>query len=192
MIPAMRIGLIAPDALFHERSFIRLHNRAAKEALRECALKHHKERIPLHFKVGATEKYGYAPRAEGYKRKKLRRYNEIRDLVSGDRRGPPTKEFTKQPPKIRVGGKATNDDGTAGALRLSIVIKLPFIASSDEYRPGRVSGKQIKREIAVVLPHEAAEISQEFKDNYVRILNEMLSKRPRIRKKYEAAQQGVA
>ena len=186
--PAMRIGLVAPDVFFFERSFVRLHNRAAKDALRECAIKHHKERIPLHFKVGASEVYGYAPRAESYKRKKLRRYNEIRDLVSGDRRGPPTKEFVKQPPKIRVGGKATNDDGTAGFLKLSIVIKLPFTASGDDYRPGRVSGKQIKREIAVVLASEATEIAKEFKENYVRILNEMLKKRPRIRKKYEAAQ----
>lgn len=187
MIPQMRIGLIAPDAILADRAFIRIHNRAAKDALRECAMTHHKERVPLHFQNGAAEKYGYMPRRPKYKRYKLRRWNETRDLVSGDRKGPPTKDFIKQPPTIRAGGKAANPDGSAGLLKLSIVLKLPFPTSDDTYRPGTVSGKQIKREIAAITGEEGKDIAEQFKSAYVRILNEMLQKRPRIRKRYEAA-----
>lgn len=187
MIPQMRIGLIAPDAILNDRAFIRIHNRAAKDALRESAMTHHKERIPMHFKIGAAEKYGYMPRRPKYKRYKLRRWNEVRDLVSGDRKGPPTKDFIKQPPVIRAGGKAANPDGSAGLLKLSIVLKLPFPTSGDAYRPNGVSGVQMKREIAVVIASEGKEIAEQFKAAYVRILNEMLSKRPRIRKRYESA-----
>lgn len=186
-IPSMRVGLIAPEPYLQDRAFIRIHNRAAKDALEEVAKHHHKVRIPQHFTLGASEKYGYAERKPKYKKYKLRRWNEPRDLVSGDNRNPKTKDYmARQTPRIRLGGKAANPDGTAGQLRLTMGLSFPFPLSRDVTAAG-VSGQQMKREIAAITANEAKEIAEMFKQRYLFHLKKQLANRPRIRKRLTEA-----
>ena len=63
-IPTIRATIAAPEPLLNERSFLRMHNRCAKDALREEGLAHHKQRIPGHFTRAAAGKYGHRRRQQ--------------------------------------------------------------------------------------------------------------------------------
>lgn len=93
----------------------RLHNRYAKEAMRETLQEHHKQNIPKHFKQSARDTYKYAPRAPAYKRYKLRRYKSARDLVLT---GATEKAWTTGQgyQALRVGGSAEGDRALTGSL----------------------------------------------------------------------------
>jgi hypothetical protein len=209
-IPTVRATIVAPEPLLNERSFLRLHNRCAKEALRDEGLHHWKDRIPRHFTRSAHQHYGYAPRSPAYMRFKARRYHSATDLVKTSQ----TKdEMTKTPPVIRAGGKASDDAGHAGQLRLTLVFPFhPGQKAHEHYRNlaskyGRLAVRaakkraakrtgvtidQMRKEIATILPEEARDTARRFLRGYGRRLSTGLAKAPRIRKRVSAATSGKA
>ena len=198
MIPAMRVGLIAPEPLMTDRAFLRIHNRAAKDALRDQALEHHKKRLPGHFKATGRGKYGYKERKPGYKARKYREGYGRTDLV---RTGATRDKMTGEDPKIRMGGKAANPDGSTGQLKLTMRLSFPFgldAQHSHEQRADaeRKFGRQfpmrentgvtiadMRKEIGKIIATEARQIADGFHLGYVKNINAELKSRPRIRKK---------
>src|SRR4051794_35425706 len=106
MLPQLRVALIAPEPLLDDRSFIRIHNKAAKLALRDEAQTHWKKRIPGHFTASAGSKYGYKERQPKYRAIKKSRYGVNIDLVAS---GHTRDEITRTVPEIRIGGRAASD-----------------------------------------------------------------------------------
>lgn len=203
----MRVALIAPDALLDDRAFLRIHNKAAKDALRECAITHWKTRIPGHFRKQSQAKYGYEPRKPIYRTLKARRMKSRTDLVySGKTRD----AVTSTQPTIRAGGRAANPDGSSGQLKLSMTMKLPFGVDAQKsvakavrrgkYSRGHVSGEHrpgvtiadMSSEIAAITTDEAKDIGQQFAKLYGEKLKAALATRPKIRKRLDAAQSGGA
>ena len=201
---------MAPEPLLRERSFLRLHNRCAKEALREQGLHHWKVRIPQHFTRSAHAKYGYQARSARYMRIKARRWRSVTDLV---KTGHLKSDICNTPPVIRIGGKAADDAGDGGQLKLNLI--LPFhvgdkaqaayrelaekfgrgavhaarknAARRAAYNIG-VSIAQMRKELAAITEGEAKEIARAFLRGYGRRLSEALARSPRIRKRVRAAQ----
>jgi hypothetical protein len=201
-LPTVRATIAAPEPLLKERSFLRIHNRAAKDALRKEGEHHHKERMPGHFKRSAHAKYGYKQRSPAYIRKKARRWRSTLDLVKTGRL---RDEITKTPPVIRVGGKAADDEGNTGNLRLTLTMPFHVGAKAQEsyaraaesgYRPTRnttivgragVTIRQMRRELAAITEDEGREIARGFLKRYGRNLAVALARSPRIRKRVAAA-----
>lgn len=204
-LPTVRATIVAPEPLLNERSFLRLHNRAAKDALREEGLKHHKERIPQHFTRAAAGKYGHRRRKEAYMRYKARKFRSVLDLVKS---GQTRQDMINTPPKIRIGGKAAGDDGQSGELRLTLTLpmhvgnkaQLSHAKRVIRTRRGQVHRqraatagvdiKQMRREIGAITQDEGRDIAVGFKRGYGRNLAIALAKAPRIRKRVAAARAG--
>ncbi len=200
MIPNMRISIEAPEPLLTDGGFVRLHNQVAKQALRDEAVKHWKDRIPGHFDPRARGKYGHMARKPKYEAMKRRVFGRVIDLVlTGQTRS----KITKTQPDIRVGGQAyvsTKSSG-AGGLNLTMTMRLPFgveaqRAIAKKARAGirhtgpRTAGvtiAQMKSELAAITEDERRAIAASFLAGYIRLLNKELRSRPRIRKRIESA-----
>ncbi len=198
MIPSMRVGLIAPEPLVTDGGFLRIHNRSSKDALRSEALEHHKKRIPLHFRATARGKYGYKERKPGYKARKYREGYGRTDLV---RTGATRDKMSGEEPKIRLGGKAANPDGSTGQLKLTMRLAFPFgleaqaahaKRAASEKRTGKsvptrsntgVTIADMRQEIGKIIADEARKIADGFHARYTKNLNHELRSRPRIRKR---------
>lgn len=203
MIPNMRVALILPEPLAVDRAFLRIHNRACKDALRDEAIKHWKDRIPGHFKDEARAKYGHMPRKPRYIAMKQRIFGRTTDLVLTGRT---RTKMTREQPQIQLGGKASNTDGSIGALRLTMRLKFPFGAKAqagiaNKARQGirhtgpRTAGvtiAQMRKEISKILPEEARAIANSFRAGYMRHLNKELASRPKIRKRISPAGRAAA
>lgn len=199
-VPTVRATIAAPEPLLNERSFLRIHNRCAKDALREEGVKHHKERLPGHFTRSAHGKYGHQDRKPAYIRFKARRYRSVTDLVKS---GGTRNHMLNSPPKMRIGGKAAADDGSSGSLKLTLELSFPFGQAAQKSvarrirtntRPTRgqtvtsgVTIKQMRREIGAITQPEGQQIARGFIRGYGRLLAERLAKSPRIRKRVAAA-----
>jgi hypothetical protein len=177
----MRIGLIAPEPLLTDRAFVRLHNRVAKDALRDEALHHWKRRIPDHFRATARAKYSYKERTPRYKAIKMRQGYGRTDLV---RTGATRDKITREQPTIRMGGRAANPDGTTGQLKLTMRMRFPFPLGQ---AGSGVTGDQMKKEVGRILPVEGSDVAAGFKKRYLDYLNKALATRPKLRKRYDAA-----
>jgi hypothetical protein len=203
-IPTVRATIVAPEPLLKERSFLRLHNRASKDALRAEGVKHHRERLPGHFQRSAAQKYNHARRTTKYMRMKAKRFRSVTDLV---KTGATRDAMVKNPPKIRVGGQAADSDsGDARTLRLTLELRFPFgkaaqAAVAKAIRRGKlqkghvssshrrgVSIEQMRKEIASITTDEAREIAAGFLKRYGQNLAVALAKAPRLRKRVRAAQ----
>lgn len=200
-LPQMRVALIAPEPMLTDRAFVRIHNRAAKDSLRGQAIGHWKKRLPGHFQATARSKYGYKDRTPKYKAIKYRQGYGRTDLV---RTGANKRKMLGEEPQIRAGGRAANPDGTAGQLRLSMILRFTFGAAAqvstakriatgqrrgiviDKRATAGVTIDQMRKEIATILPSEGGEIAQGFAKGYTVHLQDEISRRPRIRKRIEA------
>jgi hypothetical protein len=201
-LPAVRVTIAAPEPLLRERSFLRMHNKAAKEALREQGMFHWKNRIPLHFLRSAHTKYGYAARSAKYIRIKQRRWRQGgMDLV---KTGHLRNDMLHTPPVIRIGGKASDENGDGGDLKLKLV--LPFhvgdkaqlhymqlreafgkgavkAAKRDAAKKTGVSIAQMRKEIAAITADEGKDTARRFLKGYGQRLAVALARSPRIRKR---------
>lgn len=211
-LPTIRATLVAPEPLLVERSFLRLHNRCAKEALREQGTYHWQKRLPQHFLRSAHARYGYQGRSPKYMRIKARRWHSATDLV---KTGHLKSDVLNTPPVIRIGGKASDDDGNAGGLKLTLT--LPFhpgtkanagyaelalaygsgavhaakknAARRAAYMIG-VSIQQMRKELAAITDDEARDTARRFLRGYGQRLAAGLARAPRIRKRVAAAKAG--
>lgn len=199
--PTVRANLVAPEPLLRERSFLRIHNRAAKDALRDEAEKHHKERIPGHFTRGAAQKYGHMRRTPRYMRMKARRFGSVADLV----KTAASRDEMIANAKIRVGGKAADDEGNSGNLNASIELRFVFgrdaqkavakAIRTGKLRRGHRSGAhrsgvtiaQLRKEISTITDGEHYQVARGFLRRYGENLASALSRAPRIRKRVQAA-----
>lgn len=180
----------------------REHNRFSREALKDELALHHRKRLPWHFQATARSKYGYAPRSEAYKRRKMKRYGSRTDLV---KTGATEQAFTKGQPKIVVSGAATSLRGFAGRLALG---KFPFLVAYrvfkglDRYVPrrfkpksallraaaslvfkpkGGVNLEQMRKEITCFTKTESREVATGFLAGYWRRLTGLMAQRKRKR-----------
>jgi hypothetical protein len=205
VLPTVRATIVAPEPLLNERSFLRLHNRCAKEALRDEGLNHWKTRIPGHFSRSAHSRYGYQARSQRYMRIKARRWRSVTDLV---KTGHLKNDMVNTPPVITIGGKAADESGASGGLKLKLVMpfhigqeaqahyanlatlfgrKAVFAAMNNAARRAGVTIAQMQKEIATIVPEEYRAIARGFLKGYGRRLGEALARSPRIRKRVQAA-----
>ena len=180
----------------------REHNRISREALTDELAKHHRTRLREHFRATARTKYGYLPRNEGYKRRKLKRYGSRTDLV---KTGATEQAFTKGAPKIVISGAATSNRGFGGKLMLG---KFPFmvayalakglqryvprrfqpksfllrIFAGNRFQPkGGVNLEQMRKEIQVIAPDEGRQIATGFLAGYMRRFRALMATNKRKR-----------
>ena len=202
-LPICRATLVAPEPLLQERSFLRLHNRSSKEALRDEAVRHHKQRIPGHFTRSAAGKYKHQPRKPAYIRFKARRFRSVVDLV---KTGQARDAMTKTSPAIRIGGQAADESGAA-SKPLKLTLTLPFhigqkaqagyakkARAAKQGRPTRTRSRssgvtiaQMRKELGTVTEDEGRDTARGFLKGYGRRLGEGLARAPRIRKRVNAA-----
>src|ERR1051326_1743505 len=95
-------------------------NRLAKEALRETLVYHQKTFLPLHFKAGAANRYGYKRRKESWNRHKMKYYGSgAVDLVETGR----SKFRILSGGKITIGGAA---EGGKKGLEGKLTVRSDF------------------------------------------------------------------
>lgn len=195
MLPTFHVTIDAPEPLITDGGFVRLHNQVAKQALREEAIKHWKNRIPGHFDPRARGRYGHVKRKPKYEAMKQRVFGRVIDLVLT---GQTKSKITKTQPDIRIGGAAF---GGKRELALTMTMRLPFgieaqraiakkIRRGERHTGPRTAGvtiAQMKQEIAAITEDERRAIAASFHHRYTELLNKELQSRPRIRKRIEAA-----
>jgi hypothetical protein len=208
-LPTVRAYVVAPEPLLRERSFLRMHNRTAKDALREQGMHHWKARIPGHFTRSAHGKYGYQARSQRYMRIKARRYHSATDLVKFGRL---KMDLINTPPVIRIGGKAADDEGNGAGLKLTLT--MPFhvgdkaathyselarkfgrgavrAAKRDAAKRTGVTIAQMRKEIAAITTDEAKDTARRFLKGYGQRLAVALARSPRIRKRVSQIRRGA-
>jgi hypothetical protein len=115
----------------------RLHNKYAKEALRETLDLHWSKNTRKHFQLGARQRYGYAPRSVRYNLFKKRwKGHTIEMLLTGRSR----QQMSSKRPQIRVGGAA---EGGKKGLSGYYFLRFPF--SGDAQFAMRKRARRIKR-----------------------------------------------
>ncbi len=116
MLPLMKIGIVVPEWIAGEGPSKRVHNAAAKNALRNEADNHLKKRIPRHFEESGKSRYRMADRKPGYQKYKTNRAGRMVWM--------------------------TNENGVYVLQRMSTVANRPLIRSGNTQRKIR-EGAQI-------------------------------------------------
>lgn len=155
----------------------RAHNLAGKEALRDELVRHHRERIPLHFRQNARDRYRYKKRSDVYLAIKRRKTHSTTDLVYSGA----TKSMVRGLGMVRIGGTMTGstykNGAKAGQVRAEaglsghLVMQIPFsIGYRDSADPSRVHSADIADEITRVRDDEEREMAAGFERTYMRRL----------------------
>lgn len=161
----------------------RVHNRAAKEAMRITMLDHHQKRLPGHFKRGNRAKYKHVRRKPDYRSIKQFKTGSTTDIVHSGRT---KREVSQYMPKIRVGGTATGPFMTG-----RIVYKFPFPVA----RVGkgvRAHPEQMAREIGHFTQEELNDAAEQFGSSYLEELEKGIAASPKLQKKLAAHQSANA
>jgi hypothetical protein len=188
----MTIVLELPAILDSGTRFQRDHKQWVKDALRREMVKHHKKRIPGHFKQSARSKYKHKPRKRRYMAWKRKVHKSARDLVMT---GLTEKKFRSRYDKIEVGG-----GGKSSAVHVKMTLKWPFDTSFRMTRRGGGSRPKrratpgvtleiMNREMEAFTEQERNEINESFKNQYFKLLNAGI--KPLVRKRIVAAHPGV-
>jgi hypothetical protein len=149
-------------------------NRIVKEAMRKALDRHHKTRIPLHFKQEARHRYRYKERGIKYRAWKRKKYHSTRDLVktgASERR-------MRNEKQIIIGGAAEGGKKPIeGKLRLkfNFTQTASFKASQKKrfiktergwYDNSKIRGgvtiADMKREIQAFTPEERRQFADDF------------------------------
>lgn len=160
----------------------RITNRAAKTALREVMLKHHKTRIPDHFKKSKQKKYNYAKRSPATLaiKAKTRREN-MPDLV---KRGRLSRKITQ---RIDV-----NTSGKASAGDVSVIGKMRMPPMRPDFKTAGVTMAVMIDEIERMTTKEQSDIAFEFVERYIAILDkEIKGKKVRRRLSKQLSSLGI-
>lgn len=161
------------DLIYSARNW----NKHARVALREELEKHHRQRIPRHFRMGAHQLYGYMPRTAKTREFKRThwRIDPNLDLVRSGR----TSRYIQQQYQITFGGQF-GGEAKGGTLQGRLKMPLPFPASRPG-RPGSVTLEEIKKEIRATTPAEDREIAEGYRDRLVNLITNQYGPQKKIR-----------
>ena len=93
--PRLTFTIKMSDGLYGLTKQDRLWNKYAREAMKEGLTEHHQDIIPLHFRLGAASRYGYAPR-KGLTRKKKKTIWKKHPMLDLVRSGNTSKEIMER------------------------------------------------------------------------------------------------
>lgn len=168
---------------------LRLHNKFAKEALREALDLHWQKTTRKHFQVGARQRYGYASRSKRYNLFKLRwKGHSIEMLLTGRTRA----AMSDHRPAVRVGGAA---EGGKKGLSAYYVLRFPFSGEAQkavarrarQLKRHKVVGArtsrlpQMRREMERWAGEEVGQAKEEFIRRYMAKVNAYRGRRQRKR-----------
>lgn len=165
----------------------RLHNRFAKESLREAMAWLHATTMARRFEPGASGRYGYAQRTPKYLARKRRKFGHSTDLVYTGK----TRDRMKRTYQTRIGGT-----GEGGDLKASLVMTFPFAEAARAMAKARAakSGKsakiirnartaQLAKELSTFTDKEVKDTSEFFNIQYAEKVGAWRGRRRRIRMK---------
>lgn len=155
----------------------RLHNRFAKEALRETLASHHRRTFRGRFEPAAKSKYDHAPRSPRYVKHKKNKFGHTIDLVYT---GATRREFVKPGKPVRIGGTAAG-----GTLEAKMLFRFPF-ADANRMKGGQRRTRnprtaQLAKEISAWTAEEARTAAEEFLKLYMQLTNAWRGRRKRKR-----------
>ncbi|HEY2840543.1 MAG TPA: hypothetical protein VGJ26_15410 [Pirellulales bacterium] len=165
VVPDLYVEIMLSDRLYdlvgglNARGQLRVWNNIAKSAMSEELVKHHKRRIPGHFKRGAASKYGYMRRTDKYQQIKFKIWRSETDLVKTGR----TRLFITAGRQIRIVGGASSSR-TWGAIIGQLVMRLPFPGTRENPLSKGVSINQMKKEITATTDEERSDMQFGFLD----------------------------
>lgn len=174
MIPNISFTISMPAPLGDAAGLMRLHRKAARDALRGEMEYHHQKRFPRHYDAGAASRYNHKPRDPKYLAMKKKRFRGSRDHIKTNK----SRRAMLANAKLRIGGNATGEFGLLG----KIILQFPFPASFDN-SPNKVTLKQMADELARFTPDERDDVAAGFGQRYTQIVNDTLARSPRLRKK---------
>lgn len=144
-IPTMTFTIKMSDGLYGLTKQERLWNKYAREAMKKGLEDHHRYVIPLHFRLGAGAKYGYAKRKGITKKKKkiIWKKHPMLDLVrSGD-----TSKEIMQRRQIKFSGAFGSGNKAARGLKGRLIMVAPDYLKRGS---GPIDFKQISEEITAI------------------------------------------
>jgi len=160
-VPKMNVTMTVPSRPADMAA--RLHNKFAKEALRETLQSHHRRTFRGRFEPAARSKYDHAPRSPRYVKHKKNKFGHTIDLVYT---GATRREFVKPGHPVRIGGTAAG-----GTLVGRMIFKFPF-ADGNRMKAGQRRTRnprtaQLAKEISAWTAEEAKTAAQEFLQRYM-------------------------
>lgn len=171
-MPSFEAVIILPEPLDSSARFMRLHNKALKEAMKETLIKHWKTRIPTHFQAKAKTRYRHFERAPATLESKRRGGRTLPDLYKSGRT---RDKMTKEKPKIRIGGS-----GRKGQIRGTMILRFPADFRQAQKATG-VTRSKMADEISRWTAQEEEDAAKYFRNRYIHHMQVMLKTRPKIR-----------
>lgn len=173
LIPEVGFVMEMPDWLASSARLRRIHNQASKEAARRTLAKHHKKRIPDHFKQTNRSKYDHKARSARTKAYKKKKFGSITDLVKTGR----TKQsMTATSPQIQVGGTASS------IMTGTMFMRFPFPVELEVRKPYSVTAAVMAEEIARWTETEAQSAADDYRNFYVEEFEKLTENSPRLKK----------
>tara|TARA_R100000808_G_scaffold24931_1_gene59486 strand:- start:15888 stop:16463 length:576 start_codon:yes stop_codon:yes gene_type:complete len=179
-LPEVGFAITAPAPIHDSARFMRIHNRASKNAVRTTLLKHRLEVLPKHFQRGNRSRYDHMPRKTRTRTVKKQKFNSVTDLV---KTGKTRDHMTSQFPVIRVGGSAQSV--MKGTMHLTF--PFPVNLEMDGGKDGKgVTQAQMAKEIGAWTEDESRGAADDMAQFYKEFLEQELADAPRLRKKLAA------
>ena len=147
-LPQVTIGVEMSDGIYDLCNGSRLWNLYARTALAAELLKHHRERIPKHFRLGSRSKYDYKRRKLATERKKIDYWRKPPnlDLV---RSGRSQQSVTSRGTITFAGSFGVK--GSGGTLQGRLKMNLPYpLKRNDKTKAGGITPEDIEREITAI------------------------------------------
>lgn len=155
----MKLGYVleVPESLVRSD---RLHNRIVRELIRDLLEEHHRKTLPLHFLATARDRYGYMPRTDRYKARKMRKWKSRTDLVASGK----SRDYILHNKTITVSGAAAKGN-VIGTLRT----RFNFPGGTGRSRGGRkgVTPAEMVKEVSKILPVEQDAIASKLAIRYI-------------------------
>ncbi len=152
---------------------MRLHRKAARDALMGEMKFHHQKRFPRHYEASAASRYHHMPRDPKYLEMKKKYYRGTRDHIKTNR----TRAAMRSNAQFTIGGNATGQFGLRGRIRMGF----PFPASFKRSR-NKVTLQQMADELSRFTHEEEQDVAAGFGQRYTAIVNNGLANSPRLRK----------
>lgn len=141
------------EAAYDLVSGARAWNRWGRVAMEHVLRWHHEHTIPQHFRLGAAEKYHYAPRLARTKAIKVRRWKLPGDLNLV--RTQQSAYSIRSHARVTMRGAFGGENGLEGRLHM----RLPHPVRRDQ----RIGHEQIRREIVAMTPEEQRQMALRYR-----------------------------
>lgn len=178
LVPDVGFVMTFPDWLMQSARLTRIHNTVSKLALRRVLMKHHKERIPDHFKQTNRNKYDHKERSSRTKAYKRRKFGSITDLV---KTGRTRQSMTATRPQVQIGGSG------ATVMTGKMFMRFPFSVDLSPGTGKTVTPAVMAAEIARWTETEAQEAAEDYRNFYVDEFEKATANSPRLRKQTQGA-----